>query len=348
MRIKIAERLHPFSHEPGTCFVLPGTTLRFQVFPAFVRIHDLSQKESVLVSETHFDVRGPVKDFTIEQDLEHAVIRVWGHTTLGFMRYKFIPNSRSTFQLSIEKQPEGGLGWQVNTAESDQPMMVPSTARLSLGLHKAQDWTLLRRRCDMAEIFPSWFRLGQLTPLVSSKHYPEGTMALLENCRDAIIRCARLDVLPAFRNLFLAGFSGGLSPRLTDDQHQGFLLPPALKEQSPLPLLSEGAHLIQSLFVQTKSDSVDILPVLPPDFHSGRILGVKCSIGEIDLEWSKKTIRRLILRAKSTQQIKLNFQKEIARFRLRQSLQDRGHVFPVSSSIHLEIGRDYFLDRFEK
>lgn len=329
--------------------MLPGTTLRFQVFPALFRVHDLSEKEPVLLSENYLNVVGPVKDFTVEQDLEHAVIRVWGHTKSGYMRYKIIPNEQTnSFQVSIEKQPEDGLGWSVDHSQPSQSFVAPSTARLSLGLHKAQDCTLLRRRCDMAEIFPLWFRLGQITPKRTSKCYPEGTLALLENCRDAIARCARLEILSAFRNLFLAGFSAGLSPRLNDEQYQGFSLPPVVDEQSPLVLLTEGAQLIQSLFLQSNSDSVDILPVLPPEFHSGRILGVTCPFGEIDLEWSKKTIRRMIFRVTTTQQIQFRFQKEIARFRLRESPQDRGLILLASKPTILEAGRHYFLDRFEK
>jgi hypothetical protein len=349
MRITIAERLRPFSHQPGTCFILPGSNLSFQIFPSFIRVHDLSGQKLQSVYEIQLDIQGPVKDFTIQQDLEKAHINVWGHSQAGYFFYKLsaIQDEPSRFLATIEKKIPSFQVWpqeQVNKTS----FVASYTTRLSMGMHKAQNLMHLRNRSDMAEIFPLWLRLGALTPVNRSSIEPEGTLALLSACEEAIFQGKRLEIVPSFRNVFLAGFSLGLCPRLQDEEHQGFCLPELVSNVSPLSLLTEGARLIKSLFIQTSALGISILPVLPPEFHAGRLINMETDFGLIHFEWSKKAIRRLILEAKVSQDVQLIFQKDISRFRLRSNSQDRGHVMLVGKNIALENGHTYFLDRFER
>ena len=61
IRISIAERFKPFSHTPGTKYILPYSTLTVQVFPTLIRVEE---------REIPLELTGPVVDFTAQIDLE--------------------------------------------------------------------------------------------------------------------------------------------------------------------------------------------------------------------------------------------------------------------------------------
>lgn len=305
MKIDIAQRLHPFSHVPGVRLILPKTILELQAFPTRLRIG----KQEVL-----FHVKGPVKGFTVEQDLEKGEVCIYSH------QYRY-----------LIRRVEGGVEIFESKTKKTQifpfnhlPVNLPEE-RLSLGMHKAQDWDMVKRRGDLKEILPAWLALGNMTPVIDEERRG-GTLTLLN--ADNLL------------NLFNAGFYDILCPRINDDQYQG-LCPETNESISPFPLLTEGAKLIRSLFFKEEGDTLYFLPNLPSDFHSGRF---KSPL--VDMEWSKKQIRRLILRHTGTKT--LIFQKFIKRFRLRHSPKEKGQIIVAPATLTLEPGRPLFLDRFEK
>lgn len=374
MRINIAERLKPFSHSPGTYFILPGTSLRFQIFPALVRVHNLFNAEPQFITEIQLNIKGPVLDFTAQQDLEHGCLQIWGHTSTGFLHYQIhalkdyknfaivfekVPNDEFNISCSnnyIPNKPQNikpkdtlVIAKHETAIEKDHLYKPESLEKISFGCHKAQDWELIKRRLDLSEILPLWFKFGNLIPKQDTKAPHEGTAFLLEQCNQAIAQSDRLAILPAFRNLFLAGFEGGFSPQLIDNQHQGYKLPKIESEFSPLVLLSEGSSLIRSLLLQSDENEILVLPVLPPEFHCGRFLNACCgNLGIIDMEWSKKQTRRMIFKAKSTSSVTFHFQKDIKQFRLRRSHSERGTVLESGKTINIESESIYFLDNFMK
>ena len=281
MKISIAKRFKPFSHTPGVKLLLPGTDQLFQVFPAKIVADG---------KEIPLDIKGPVKNFTVEQDLERGQIRIFGQALSGY--YEKI------FKAPAYEKPK---------------------ERLSLGVHKALDWDLVKRRHSMAEILPIWHFLGQVTPEKPS--HREGTAALLDR---------------SLEHLFLAGFEGILSPRLIDTDEQGFDLKQP-EDSDPLVLLTEGARIIRNLFLQEREDVFHILPSLPKEFHCGRL-----TTPSIDMEWSKHKLRKLIVRTSK----QLLLPKEIKRFRLKRNHKDKGEW--ILRDEQLPLGARLTLDRFER
>lgn len=339
MRITIAERLHPYSHLPGDLVLLPGSTLCLQVFPALIRLYDLSHWPPEVKEELPLTVRGPVKDFTIVQDLERGELSISFHAQEGYCRYR-CQARQNALSLKVEKgAPFASLPLQ------DWGEGIKAPERLSLGSHRAQDWTLMGRRQNLAELLPLWFCLGQITPAIPAETHI-GTALLLENCRQAIQR--REGIVPAFLQLFQAGFKGMLVPRLEDEQHQGFGLPPVSHSQtSPLILLTEGAALIRSLFFQQQDRHLSLLPALPPEFHCGRMVGLTCRpFGTLDLEWTKKQLRRLIFHAEESAQLIFSFPKDRKQFRLRERDDAKGSLFFCGQPFPIEKGKEYLLDNF--
>lgn len=345
MYIKIAERLHPFSHTPGTYCILPRSTLRLQIFPARLIVHDLSESVPKLLAEVAVPIKGSVKEFTVELDLEKGNIHVWGKDKQGYFRYRILP---SQHPLQITLQIEKGLSsWNASSGEAScniqftaptKPSLPILLDRLSFGNHKSQDWDRVKRRGDLTEILPAWLRLGQLVPLPKNVSY-EGTAALLNVCKNA----TKMEAYSSFENLFNAAFEGLLSPRLADEQHQGFELTAAPRDLSPLVILTEGAKIIRSFFIHYERNDIFVLPHLPPQFHYGRFLQVQCgSLGDLDFEWTKKMIRRMVFHAKTEETIKFHFPKEIQRYRLN------GKIYPVETAVDVQKGQMYAFDRFQK
>lgn len=286
MTIRIAQRFHPFSKEPGTCCLIPGTTYALQFFPTLIKVYDLAQSGWLLIRE--IPIESPSR-FLVTMDLERGEVR---------------------------------FGKEVMYIEGVTPVPCGHVERLALGSHKKQEWELVRRRCDLAEILPIWFRLGQMVPQVATKL--TGTAELLERGE--------------FRKAFLAGFSGIMTPHLEDRMHYGYTEGDA-QESSPLVLLTEGYKRIRKLFL-VESDEIAILPELPTELHAGRMLGLKVSAGELDLEWSKKFIRRMQLRAEIDGVVKFSFAKGVKRMRVN------GKVIGVDG-VEVEKGSVYQFDRFE-
>lgn len=317
LKIKIAERLRPYSHVPGTRCILPGSEIELEIFPALIRAYQNQQ----LLSETRVDVQGPLDNFTVQLDLEKGGVRVFARGALDY----FIRAAEGV-PFVIEKK--GSSLWQKKST-------------LSLGCHKAQDFALIKRRCDLTEVLPHWHRLGiNLHP--QGKRPVGGAATFLEQLRT----CDKMEVVPLLKNLFRAGFSGILSPRLNDEEHQGFQLPPGVG--SPLFLLSEGARFIEELFIKVEGAKVSLLPRLPPDFHAGRFIDLDVGFGTINFEWSKKLLEKVIFTANSEQNIEFYFQKALKSCRLRKNLKERGEKIACNFFISTKPGTTYYLDQFEK
>ncbi len=365
MRIAIASRLNPFTHLPGTSLRMPGSGIPLRIFPARIVLGSLGTLD--------LQIAGPVAGFTISQDLERGVIKVWGHSSTGYFRYRLIAATENGgVLLETEKVPLGGLvlDWRPGTQQDVNHVILQSkesllmgsassndgmtlftpldTERLSLGCHKAQLWEHVRERLDMAEIMPVWFRLGRL---VRASRQPQGsgTTQLLQQCREAAIDGPRDVIVPAFQQLFRAGFSGMLAPRLNDDDHQGFALPPATSEEDPLTLLTVGSEIIRQLFVSHQHQEISLLPMLPSEFHCGRFLNAACSpAGTLDFEWSKHTIRRVVFRCDQAGEWTFLFQHHVKSCRLRYHDKDPGRTLRCGDPITTLAGHSYLFDNFER
>jgi hypothetical protein len=366
MKITIAERFHPFSHENGTKFLLPNTSYSVQVFPTRLNFVDINERmESFFIA---FDFAGPFIDFTAELDLELGILRVFGMTKKGYMRY-LVCAKKDGIWLTMEKIPEEKLACcrsfspEKFSLSKGESMLIPlsfkidgqrrNEERLSLGIHKAQEWEFIRRRKDFKEIFPLWLTLSRWVPL-EGEEGNAGNYLLLKECRQKINQGEKEKVLESFRQLFLAAFDGVLVPRLHDTQYQGIL--PEVGQNnsssSPLPLLTKGACLIRSLFFQEKEGKIAILPCLPSEFHSGRMIGVKALEGvTCDFEWTKKNLRRMRIFSLYGEGILLKLPKGIRSCRIKKGR----HVLKKLTTdaegymnLSLVANETIDLDRFER
>ncbi len=326
MNISIAARLKPFSHLPGTRCLIPGTQKIVEAYPALVRIYDFSGK---ILKEIPFDIEGPLKNFTVMQDLERGCVTIFSEVT----RFHIFPGGEVVFKKNPPLLP------------------IVNRERLSLGSHKKQEWEAIKKRGDFCEIFAFWYRLGSLLILPKQEHEESsGMFFFLKQIREAIAEHRPEKIVPLFNKLFLAGFSDMLIPRASDVDHQGILPSSVLSSTlSPLYLLTEGARLIRSLFFVQNMNELFFLPNLPPECFAGRMTHVSClPFGTLDFEWSQKQIKKIHLHALQDAEIGLHFPKDIRSFRLRSQKEEKGLRVSCGERLEIKSGSLYLLDQFQK
>lgn len=328
MNIKIAQRLRPFSHQAGSYAHIPGSPYRARIYPTRFVVEDVSGRQ-ILIKD--LPLTGPVDEFTVQLDLEKGDVVVWGRAKEGFYRYRLRASTQGV-AVVVEKMPKG----VTIEHEAGELYLVPKGLhRLSLGSHKSQEWEQICRRADFAEIFPLWHRLGQMIP--------EGkAVSVLDKCKQAIAERDAQHVLDRFREVFVACFDGMLAPRLADTNYHGIALPET-KDASPLALLAQGSQLIQSMFVQAEGNKIGLLPVLPPEFHSGRILDVECGKVTVSIEWTKKVVRRVSLQPHEDVTVSLSARNSQKSCRIH----DHDKRYTLGSDLSLVAGKIYWLDNFQ-
>lgn len=367
MRISIAERLRPFCHLPGTATILPGRGYQVQIFPCFIRIYHLEKGLPLLLTELNLDLKGPLEQFTICNDLEKGCITVWGKTLEGWMRYHLISALKHEgVRLFVDHAPANGFSidkegvrhvlydkeWLdlLEPGTSFEPYQIPPCDRLSLGSNKAQDWEMIKRRFDLAEILPFVHRLGQLIPPTAAASLQEGTLSLLEDCRQSFASNRPEQGQEKWLCFLLGCFNNMLVPQLEDFNYQGFIgdRPLCSSNISPLVILSEGARLIRELFIQQKEERLLILPYLFPSLPCGRLLEVPLEgEGKLSMEWTKKSIRRLTLHAGQDQEFIFKFRSDVKSYRLRQHEKEKGERKNCSAPLFLKKNSDYLFDNFQ-
>jgi len=331
MRIRLNEKFRPYSHIPGTRCVLPGTDDFFRVFPTHLQVF----KEESLVVEYSLPIAGPIHDFTVQVDLERGWIKVWGTSKEGYFRYRIV-KTKASWGVRIEKNPVPSL-FPDEIVLEDDVAIDPSKERLFLGCQKAQDWEGIKKRREATEILPFMFQLGKWYK--QDETASGGTAELLNELNTV----HKVDWVDSFRSFFMAGFEGILSPRLLDTEYQGFHLSQKILG-NPIALIRQSEKVIRDLFLSQTQDKWNILPKLPPEFHCGKLINTRLNAHTLDLEWTKKSLRRMIIRSGNTEVLPLNFPKEIRKFRLKNQ---QSKWVKAGSPIEVEEGEVYYLDRFE-
>lgn len=309
-KISIAQRYRPFSHRPGATCLLPRTSFVVEAFPALLRVKNLF--------DLPLNHHGPVREFTLQQDLEKGIVSVWGIAKGG------------RFRLSLQASKDY-IDVNGKKFSHSAPYLEPifPLERLSLGNHQAKDWDLVLRRFDLREILPVLFHLNQWIPesgLIRSHMLP-----LLERDWESFLRAA---------------FSKILTPRFVDDEYQGILFSED-GEGNPALLIKKAGEKIRALFFQQEGSLLRFIPASA--YEVGRMTDVRVEgIGCLDFEWKKRALRQITFRAETDTKIRVDVPRPFSSFRLRTSRQEKGFRVQVNEELPVTAGLIYFFDRFQK
>lgn len=355
MKIEIAGQLKPFSHEPPIHCLLPYSDVGMIVYPAHLTLISLSHPS--LKMELDLSVVGPIYDFTVTVELQSGKVIVFGTAKTGFFRY-VLRQKEEGIAFILEKGKTLTISGDLSLIVTPkQPVLLPfkgtsrvkPSERLACGVNKSSDWNAVVRRRDFLEIFPFWLKMGRSAPEFPT-HQTVGAFTLLQNCADLVKRKQKEGLLEAFSDLFQVAFTGIFFPHAEDPRHQGILKENKIPKVNPLPLLTESAKLIFSLFFEEDKDRLSFLPCLPSHFTVGRMTGIiTCHQDLISFEWTKYTLRKLVIEVRHPRTVELQFPKSIKSCRVRRSLREKGtraQAVQGQLKTHLPEGKIYF-DRFE-
>lgn len=336
MKIEIAERLRPFSHTPGAECLIPGTWWSLRAFPTLLLfLHGEKKVELAL------NITGPLKEFTLQQDLEKEVIQVFGKANEGYFKLR-IEAKEEGFFIFAEKTPASGLATSLGLLKTKEHLVIPAALqvvrghpkeRLSLGCHKEQDWDKLRSRMNLQEITPFLFFLAQQLPKTKEKlsFFPED----------------KKKIESALLAFFQAHTKEMLVPRLFDDQYQGISFPLPNRKLEPCSLLEEAYRWVRSFFLQADGKIVHLLPNLPSSFVCGRLLHIKEEMGTFDFEWSNGSLKKVVFRSSLSGEIFLKVAKSSYSFRIRTDRLEKGLCQKTTEPFKVQTGTTYLLDRFQ-
>lgn len=355
-RIEIKQKLKPFSMVPGIEVPYPQTEHVFKLYPTYFEIY----KEGTAVFQAHLNFKEVPKSFIAHFNLYSGKVEVQLAFEKGVLHYDLYSNdgsllifvNRNTFKnldfkiLGKARPQKIALKKEFVLIESVSTNSTPHLELLSLGSHKKQQIERILERGDVKEIFPILFMLGQYCMRERSKN-KEGSLVFIKILQDHLKQSKHDRVVSDLLPLIKSSFSGIFVPHLKDTFHLGYTFPKLSQNPpSPFTLLSELYFSIRSFFILKESKSLYLLPHLPPELFCGRLLQLKEEGLSLDLEWTKKELRLLKIKASSDQSLKLCFQKPIQKCRIR--VDNKSSIFKNKSTFNFEKSKTYFFDRFEK
>lgn len=359
MKIHIASQLKPFSHKPGTHVLIPGGLWTAIVYPTCLKL----VRDSQTVYKLNFLVTQAATDFTIIQDLEKKFVKVFFRAKEGYFRYHLkYKNSKLCFHLEkaqngltfdlyensepirMTLKPKETLDFEI----TDKVSLEKSLEKLSFGCHKKQDWQLIQKRNNPSEYLPFWFYLGQITP--SQENFEKrGALKHLSEVEHFLSKGQEKEVvLKRLSDVFQAGFKELLVPCLYDEQHLGLFKSCDENNTLACNVLSLGYKIIRGFFLTYEDNTLSILTNLPKDFHCGRLVNLTEKGLIIDLEWSKKLLKKMKIQVIESQKVHFKFQKSLKSYRLKIAKKDHGKRVNTSDPIFFQEGNTYLFDNFRK
>lgn len=340
-----------FTHRPGTMIYLSGTSHAIQIFPTALRLFDCRGTDRELVKEVFLPELGPCSEWTVFIDSMRQTVRVEGRGLRGFFRYHiyagqegvYIKPAAGTLRLvahGVENDVTKGDPFPL----TDSPAILARfpTPRLLLGCHKAPLWDRICEDPQMEELLPLWYQLFR--PASLEDIAPSSTLfgAVVQSVQNA----ASAAILPALATFFRVGMDGYFVPKRVDDAFLGYDTPLLPDEMRLSEVHAAICALIRSLFIQEQGNILSILPCLPKELVCGRLLHETLLSGhQVDIEWRKGKIRRILLHAKTDGLVTL--QASVSQASIRPiGGKARKRSVAIGKEIEVLAGKVYLLDNF--
>lgn len=328
----ICQSYTPFTNIPGTPCLLPGTDVYVVAYPTKIEVYGFDEKLRAIA--TIYNHGGMVEKFQVLLDLKRGIILVEGKAPSGFYRVEITPG-----ELCVKK---GKVELDVTQFECKVLALASfeqlSQETLSFGVHKALLWQKVEERMAIQELLPLFYAATRFYNEVGAESNTQ-----LANL-DSITSPASLE--KAIQCFFKTGFHGLFVPTQLDKKFSGHTVVP-----SHLPgavILGTLHQKIRAFFIQESAQLLTLLPRLPKSIIAGRFINCCLMKGhKLSFEWTKGKLRRLVIEAKAEDNLFIASQ-ELVRCRIRKSKSESGKVISLQSSLHLQTGISYLLDKFEK
>ena len=94
MKIKIDQKIVPFSRVFGTQVMIPGTSFSALIYPTKIELYNLEKISLKADLELYFKMKGPTKKFQVLENIEKFFVEVSGFSEEGFIRYRMCSYSK--------------------------------------------------------------------------------------------------------------------------------------------------------------------------------------------------------------------------------------------------------------
>ncbi|MCB1212708.1 MAG: hypothetical protein KDK40_00250 [Chlamydiia bacterium] len=351
--IQFSHPLRPFSHHLGTTLLLPRSPLVVRCFPTrleFLSVDHLD-KDTPLGS-LEWRNSGPIEGFTVRFDMDRERVELWGHSEKGLFHYIFWW-SGDHLQLKTRRLPseiegpfiEGSIACKVISGGEERA--VHSSNNLYLGVSKKQEWESIARRNSLREFLPFLYRQGEWYPEIPP---PTGGVGeIFSQWKQKIDESDASTCEKLIGSLFSTGYRDFCTPTLVDSFHRGYGLSQPTEDDRALAICSTFSELLRRHFVRCDDRKIHLLPLLLPSLRCGRLIGIELGEGNrLDLEWSKKEVRRCVLRIATPRPFQFVEAKGMQSFRLRRESEQMGKRFLVGDVLPIDTSGNYLLDQFTK
>ncbi len=322
--ITIAQRYRPFSHTEGASSIIPLSDWVVTAYPTRLEFSDFFGAVKVV----ELPIKGPMKGFTLEQDLERQICRFFGVSQEGYFEIHLFVDQEDNFLMMKWARGAEKKGEKVRLVELSPPQAtLKFRERISLGSSKKQDVDLMWRRAELVEILPILYVLSQNVRFPSDQkltHLPQNE--------------------EQFSQFIKVGFDSIFVPKRNDERFLGIFCETIPETGSPLQRLKEFGQAFRSLFITEEEGKIALLPKLPKTFLSGRFLGAKIDGAKIDFEWRKGELRSVIISPEKDGTISFIWPDEIRAFRIDK----REGIKPKALQIVLKAGKKTVIDKFQK
>lgn len=357
MKITISSRFFPFSHRAGTHVLIPKTEIVVEVYPSRVNFFSCGSIDGYKMD---IQTEGYVNGFTVVQDLERQVVRVFGVSTNGYISYELkffegyivmdLLRSRIPLNIIFQAKKHTVLPKRHLQLFPVKEYITCPLPRLAFGIHKSQNIDHMAIRKDLREILPFLYRIGKSYPKHSVPIQPGTTKELVQKIRESIHARDKIGTTEAFHEFFAIAIRDLFVPQLFDYRLQGLFTPPETsKLYYDTSLLSIVSELIENLFLQEQGNSISLLPLLLPILHAGRLLTFNSPDNSytLDMEWRSHKLRKVIFCSHDTRMYHFLLPKPFCNFRLRSSKEDPGIICYSGDLISVRKNSTYFFDRFQ-
>lgn len=313
--------------------MIPLSNWVVTAYPTRMELSDFF--EDMIVIE--MALKGPIRGFTLQQDLEKDICRIFGSSEAGYFEFQLFVDFQEK-ALSIKyargeavvvfvdgKQVRLQKGEVIDLIDVLQGKQTETKEKISLGSNRKQEINEIWGRYDLREMLPILYTISQSVLLPAEE------------------RITQLPVSEEGFSQFLAtGFRSLFVPKRRDENYLGVFYEKLPDSLTPLYRLKAFQKAFRMLFLMEEDAKIQLLPNLFSTFHCGRFIGAKVQGAKIDFEWRSGKLRAVIIYPEKKGELTFLWPKEIQGCR-----SDKQEVVQgKQTTVGLKPGKRVILDRF--
>lgn len=340
-----------YSEKPGVQIPWLASCELLQFYPSLLRIED-SQSQ---VHEIQIQSEETLNSFKIFYDLLKDQIEVFLESTNHFYHFVLsreakqwllnLKRASQPLQITLNEYKQKVSQGETFLIEAMHMERLKKTKEVIFcGEHKKSEVEAIFKRSDVREYLPFLFLMAQNNSFQEFKKTSsfKNHLAL----EKALESHQHNHLIAPLNHLIKTNFSDFFVPHVGDPFSWSFEEKDSENTMDRFNLLGSLYPLLRRFFLLKKQTQLFFLPHLPAELHCGKALQFQEEHLCIDFEWSKKQLKRILLKPSRDQVLTLHFPSKMKHCRIQ--VDNNSSFFQNGEQIALQANKNYQLDRFEK